>query len=616
MPSILNAVSSRKNLSERSTRLFCLLLVLVITASWALYTFNKTAPSSEGWYVVYANLILDGYIPYVDFEFLYPPLYAYLSTFVVFLFGNSLLAFRTLGVFLIVLIAIVVFLIFETIVPSWIAAIGSVITTFAIQGDVFFITYDYHAVFALFVLVSMLFMIKGINDYSDTFGRGDAYSLMSGLMISLAFLIRPQSGVLLLAFFIFFFLFVRLNNNFKVSSKRISLYVLGLIVPIVITSVLLVHAGAFSQSIEMVFFGETKGSIFNMLTGWTEHIKEDLIRWTFIFVPFLVYGSVKSIERRDSEFTNFTLYFLLIFFVSAIVLLALIPQDYISRAYRYILDDLSFYWPTTFFIFESVITITLFCKLVVSRNKSGTLSPDSMRLLIGGFAIVYAIGHATSGPLSYVGTALTFGTVTVSFFHYASGIPISKLRKGVHGFFILLVALLLVSVITPRVETPYYWWGNPTSSYYDADCEADVAYFDGIKMSAEKKYMYEDFQENAEKYLGPDDELYCYANIPIFYTIAGKTPSVKSVVPWFDVSRSSSIRGDLEYMNSNNPKMIVFNDHTLEAVNVHTALYGDKSAHLELYLWLLECRDGEDSKYEVISTYTIATHSTYLMVLK
>lgn len=127
--------------------------------------------------------------------------------------------------------------------------------------------------------------------------------------------------------------------------------------------------------------------------------------------------------------------------------------------------------------------------------------------------------------------------------------------------------------------------------------------------------MYEDFEEQANLYLGPDDELYCYANMPIFYTLAGKTPTTNSVVPWFDVSRESTIIKDLEYLKSNNPKMIVFNDHTMDAIHIHEDFYGDKSAHYELYSWLLECRDDAESKYVVVSTH-YRVHNTYFMVLK
>ena len=50
--------------------------VLVITISiglYALFICNKTMPVSEGWYSEYAALINRGYVPYRDFDLIFPP---------------------------------------------------------------------------------------------------------------------------------------------------------------------------------------------------------------------------------------------------------------------------------------------------------------------------------------------------------------------------------------------------------------------------------------------------------------------------------------------------------------------------------------------------------------
>lgn len=618
MSSIPKNMLPRRDLSRRFTQNIYLVAVIFITATWALYTFNKTAPHTEGWYVVYANLILDGYIPYIDFEFLYPPLYAYLSTFIVLVFGNSLLAFRIVGVFLTISISVILFFIFSNIVPYWISAIGAMVTVFAFQGDVFFISYDYHAVFAFFMLLSLLFMIRFVNDSDKTIKANTIYPVLSGLTVSFALLLRPQSTVLLLFYFIFFILLMRSRIRIKIPSRRILLYVLGLITPVVILAVLLVHAGAFSKSISMIFLGGTKGNIFNMITSWIGHIGEDLILPSLVLVPFLVYGSLKNNKEygvKNERFTNYTLYSLLTLCMLMIILSIVTPMSFTSAAYQFILNNLSFYWPTTFFILELVIIATIFFKLVVLDSDRDDSFPDNTRLFIGGFAVMFAVGAATSGPLCYVGTALTFGTVTVSVLYYISQIPKLKLRRGLFAISVAFIGLLLVTIVVPKADTPYQWWGTNTPAYSEAVYEIDVGYFNGIKMSYDEKYMYEDFQKNAEIYLGPDDALYCYANVPIFYTLAGKTPSVKSVVPWFDVSQKTTIEKDLEYLKSNNPKMIVFCDHTMNAVNIHELFYGGKDAHFELYSWLMECKN-EGSVYETISTYVFGEYSTYLMVLK
>lgn len=137
--------------------ILCFLAVIIVSSLWALLIFNKTAQAQEGWYVVYGNMILQGMVPYIDFEFLYLPLYAYMSALVVLIFGDSLLAFRAIGALLFVSIAVVVFFILRSITPSWIATIGSLISVFALQGDVF--SYSMITIpFSLYLLIFLYFL--------------------------------------------------------------------------------------------------------------------------------------------------------------------------------------------------------------------------------------------------------------------------------------------------------------------------------------------------------------------------------------------------------------------------------------------------------------------------
>ncbi len=600
--------------------ILCFLTVVAISALWAFLTFNKTAQAQEGWYVVYGNLILSGSMPYVDFEFLYLPLYAYMSTLVVAMFGDSLLAFRTIGALLFVSIAAVVFLTFRSITSSWIAAIGSLITVFALQGDVFFIFYDYHSVFTLFAILSIYFVLRAIQEGRESqeskIGR---YLFLAGIMCSLATAIRPQSGVMLLIFFIASFIVLHfLRENIRFTPKNIYCFFIGILIPVLLTCALLIYAGALSACIEMVFFGDTKGNISGMLVGWAYYILPGLIFYPLALIPLLVYFSFKrSHSEISTEITDIVLCFSAALFAAMCIVCAFSSLELSMDIAKYHpVSTIGPSWPPVFFTLGLTIILTLFFKLVVQKIRKGSIASfDIASLFVGGSAVIIAIGAGTSGPLSYVGTALVFGLVFVTLLHRCVELPRTTIKRGVELFSVIFVTFLIVTIVAPKVVTPYYWWGSSPSPYVDAMYETDVDYFEGIELTADEKYMYEDFEEKANLYLGASDEIYCYANIPIFYTIANKTPTVKAVVPWFDVSRETTIWEDLDYLKSNNPKMIVFNDHTMAAVDAHQELYGDKTAHYELYSWLLECRDSPESRYEVVSTYSGA-YNTYLLVLK
>jgi len=600
--------------------ILCFLAVIIVSSLWALLIFNKTAQAQEGWYVVYGNMILQGMVPYIDFEFLYLPLYAYMSALVVLIFGDSLLAFRAIGALLFVSIAVVVFFILRSITPSWIATIGSLISVFALQGDVFFIFYDYHSVFTLFAYLSIFFVLKAILEkYKGRDNKIGLYLFVAGILCSLATAIRPQSGAMMLVYFIGSFIILHfLTERARLTLRSIGYFFVGILIPALLTCALLIYAGAFSACIEMVFFGGTKGSISGMLIGWIYYIYPGLIFYPLVLVPFLVYISFRRSDKNISvDKADLALCFLVATFV-VICTVCMFSSLEVSMniAQHHPVSPIGPSWPPVFFILGCTLILTLFIKSFIQKFRNeDIIFFDLASLFIGGSAIVIAIGAATSGPISYVGTALIFGFVFMTLLHRCAELPRTTIKRGVELLSVIFVTFLIVTIVAPKIVTPYSWWGSSPSPYVDAVYATDVDYFRGMELTADEKYMYEDFEEKANLYLGSSDEMYCYANIPIFYVIANKTPTVKAVVPWFDVSRESTIREDLDYLKNNNPKMIVFNDHTMDAVYAHQELYGDKSAHYDLYVWLLECRDDPSSNYEVVSTYS-GSYNTYLLVLE
>ena len=77
-----------------------LISVIIFCALLMLLTFNRTAPITEGWFSTYADMILSGKVPYRDFELVLPPLYTYLVAAVNLVFGNHLIVWRIIGMFL------------------------------------------------------------------------------------------------------------------------------------------------------------------------------------------------------------------------------------------------------------------------------------------------------------------------------------------------------------------------------------------------------------------------------------------------------------------------------------------------------------------------------------
>jgi hypothetical protein len=194
----------------------------------------------------------------------------------------------------------------------------------------------------------------------------------------------------------------------------------------------------------------------------------------------------------------------------------------------------------------------------------------------------------------------------------------SEIRRRVPLKTFATVFIFFFLVITPisiKVVTPYNWWGLTAESYSEANHTTDISYFGGIRMTADEKFVYEDFVDRASRSLGPDDGIYCFSQIGVFYVLADRVPNVKAPMPWFDVSRDVTILEDLEYLQNNRPKMIVFADCGIDVIKAHEDGFrgGGESGHRAMYYWLTECRDS-NTDYTVDTVYQIHDYLIYVML--
>ena len=93
--------------------LWHLAIVLFPLGCYALFIGNKSMPISEGWYSALAAQINQGYVPYRDFDLLFPPLYSYIITIFTSCFGYKIVFLRYLGVIIFLFTAAIAYLVFR-----------------------------------------------------------------------------------------------------------------------------------------------------------------------------------------------------------------------------------------------------------------------------------------------------------------------------------------------------------------------------------------------------------------------------------------------------------------------------------------------------------------------
>ncbi len=615
-----NRLSSQKLLDG-----FCLLSVIFLSGLWAVLTFDKLAVISEGWYVTYSNLILAGKIPYLDFEIVFPPLYMYLMTVVTIVFGESLLAFRFIGVLVYICITALAYFIFKQISPSWIAAIAAIIASFALQSENTFIGYDYIRFYDLFNYFALFLLLRVVvkSQKNEPISK-NLNMFFIGILIALAILVRQTSGLMIFVYVVVFLVLLHfLFKNVKFEPKNFCCFLVGFSLPLLIVFLWLLHMGVLGSFIDMTILSGTKGSVTAMLFNWIPRLSSSLMVFEknliTAMVLFLILLVIIEKTQDGNESINENRATHLVYFASVVTMATLVIVLFQSYNTSLMVSSHWLLLTNVMFVFNTVLILILMC-IISYKNWKKTQPPnlEIACLLISGFVFILGFGSGTSGGLSLGQGALNFGLVAAIFLNYIARIPEKKFKAGLKTLAVVLVIGFVATSISIKVITPYNWWGVNAEPYEDAVYETEIDYFDGIKLTANEKYMYEDFVEKTKIHLGTGDEIYCYSQIPIFYTLANKIPTVKAPVCWFDVVQDKTVLEDLAYLKSDNPKMIVFADHGYSAMEVHEHLFrgGNESGQRAMYEWLLECKDDTNSDYIVISSYNINGYNVYLMLHK
>ena len=609
-----------KLMSDRTSGIICLLTVIILSALWGFLTFDKLAVTSEGWYVVYSDMILSGKIPYRDFELVFPPLYTYLVTGIILIFGESLLAFRVIGIFVFVGLAVVSYYIFKLIFPPWVSVVAATITVFVLQSEITWISYDYIRFYDLFNYLAFFFILRPITKlYKKEEVNVKRDMFLAGIMCALAILVRQSSGAIVFVYFVVFLMIVFLSMKFiELKKKDLCSFFIGVSIPLAVLAVWLILTGTFTPFIEMTLLSGAKGSVGAMLFGWIPRLLErqpDItirISLTMAIALILLVKLGVNDERPKNKRDPLLHY---VFAAAAVILmLALFFSLDLSTT-------VSLHWydlvTPMFFISLFLGLIAIAMILTKMRRKEEISCTEITYLFFCGFIFAVGFGSGTSSGLCLGQGALSFGFITAVLMSHVNKIPKAELRVGVKTLSMAFVIFLLATSVSVKVVTPYDWWGLRAEPYLNAEYETDIEYFNGIKLTADEKFLYEDFVEKANYHLGDGDEFYCYSQVAIFYTLAGKTPTVMAPVCWFDVVRDETVIKDLEYLKKNNPKLIMFADHGILTLEEHEKTFrnGEEAGQRRMYEWLLECRDDPGSDYTVIQVYNVHNYPLYLMLL-
>lgn len=593
MKTVLHSARLVSNIQSIFQRTKYALLVVIASGCYAGILFNQIAPYAEGWYTYYAQCINSGNLPYKDFDYLFPPLYIYLIAFITKLFGYKLIVLRFFGIIIFSVISLLVFLIIKEIFNEKIALISAITSSLYLQSEVVQIFYDYIRVMDIFSLLTILFLIKAIKNRSEN-KISIFYLSFAGFSNSLFALVKQNMGLLFFAYVILF-LFVSeniLHTDFKKILHKLMSFITSFFIPVLITCCIMIANGSMSYFLSQTGSSAiaAKGGLLAIIFNWYINnlsTFKSCIPFSLLYIIILVLVTLIK-KRSDNNYTLNEKFFSTTTILYAVICTLLVIVCAKNQAFALVLDNEHYLSP--YCVFLMVIPIFLFFASKViykSATQQNIEIIDILYVAVTGSYFAIAWGCGMSGGLSegQSGVGLAFAiAILINNCNFKYG----DVAKCV---VIVFCCLLSMQCAVKKFSHTYNWWGMDESNLWESKYTSpDINVLQGIGMSSETLNAYETIYHIVTENTTADDSIYCFPQIPIFYTICDrKDPGVRAKVQWFDVASDSSIEEDIDIIANNPPGAVLIYDTSEYAYNSHERLFrkGDISATRRMKQFLL-----------------------------
>ena len=586
---VLNKFPVKKIISLDSLSIIAL---LAIVSYYNFYSNFHFLPITEGWFSVYANLVLDGKAPYKDFYLYLTPLYTWIIASIQYFFGPSFFALRVFGFFVIALMALVLFSILKRIfspVPSF---IGATLGIMYIQKGVAFISYDFTQVITLFALTSIYFLILA-SEYLKAMGSTQIYTdkyfwlqthlLLSGFFASCCFLIKQSNGAFISIGIFLAFLYTLSNKGLtrKGLLTNWTSFVVGALTPAILVLAYLGTNGALEVFFSQILFNSlsAKGGIQNILGGWIHGVFTPVL-WVQVleilhqFIPiflisrallFLI-GMNSSFERGIERY-NLQLRELICLFIFTLLYVFVIALAWNNDpTVRKLFLDKGMHL-TNYIIPLSISWIGL-CLIAAMAGrlaqKRKIISEATAILALGALGLTF--GNGTSAGLSEISAFIALSWCT-AWAIQRNSIPF--LGIGVVFYTSLLLATTLCY---SKFDRPYSWWGTSEGDARTANLRIEHPILGGIFLNKNTFSSYvaitEVLKENTKS-----GEVFSFPNIPMIYLLANQLPTSKAVIGWFDFLNDRDAEFEARRISADPPNLIAYLQLPAEALEAHERLF-------------------------------------------
>lgn len=526
------------------------------------FYFNSYFPVTEGWFSAYAHLIRQGLVPYRDFYLFLTPLYPLQLAAFQSAFGESFIMLRILGGAVVLLISLFLYLILARRFSPLVSTIATITATIYYQSGVAHIAYDFIQFFTLYVLAATYLIIcytdKETGEKPGTVLNGASLLFLAGILVALAFLTKQSNGTLVVLFSMMAVVLATAGQNLPFRLRNISIYMLGMALPVLSMVAWLYFVSALTPFIDQVIFGaiDAKGTIGSILFSWIgRHANTDYL------------SQLKSALLYTSPLLALSLITTLIIKFRG-THVARNAQDtwriYLSLLLVSVAFGLSYYgselikpWMITpgANLSQSIVAVSTALTIILMLvSITSPLTGFSFRRK--DLAVSATI---TMGLVFGNGTSAGIGEVSV-FLSFAFTLAFIMSLPHVYGIAKVVVGIVCLSFIlvlaTAKFQQPYAWWYVSEPDVRESTSHPELPLMTGFRLSPDTTKILDEATRIIQTYSRPSDDIFTFPNIPGFYVLTNRWPHSKVVVSWLDFLPDKLARAEADRLRRFPPAII------------------------------------------------------------
>ncbi len=309
--------NNKKKLRNNVYTIIFFVLIFFLISSIIL---NKPLTDlDEMWNYNFSKNILEGRLPYKDFNIIQMPLVPYIGTIFLMIFGNQLLSMRILAIIISFLIIYFSYLILKEF------KVNKYVNLLSIVGIVYLFEQHFRVDYNFFLLLILLVIIYIELKNKEYLGKISYKDIVIGILLGICICTKQTTGICIAFVSIFYqLIFVKDKESFKIFIKKSMYRIIGIMLPIL---VLVIYFTLFDLWIDFIDYSILGIKTFSNKISYFNLLKSDnlIIKIFSIIIPLFMLIQLLSILTKRVKSININISNLILFAYSCASIVVVYP---------------------------------------------------------------------------------------------------------------------------------------------------------------------------------------------------------------------------------------------------------------------------------------------------